>query len=378
MEEWKKVKLGEILNFRRGHDLPHSEMQEGIIPVAGSNGIIGFHNVATPIQPIITIGRSGNIGVPYFYDIAWAHNTTLYIDDFKGNNPKYLYYLLKTLPLSSFQGGSAVPTLNRNHIHPIEVYYTDNIVEQDKIVSILSSLDNRIELNRRINDNLEQQAQALFKSWFVDFEPWGGKKPSDWKEGKLGDVIIEVESGSRPKGGAEILGIPSIGAEKIESFGSYNYSGEKYVSKDFYSKMKRGHVKDGDVLLYKDGAYTGKCSMALDGFPYENCAVNEHVFLLRTRDSKYQLYLYLTMTQADIRSMIHTLACAKAAQPGLNTSELLNVETIVPTEDAMAKFNSIVFDMMHAIANNAIENHRFAQLRDSLLPKLMSGELKIS
>ena len=378
MEEWKKVKLGEILNFRRGHDLPHSEMQEGIIPVAGSNGIIGFHNVATPIQPIITIGRSGNIGVPYFYDIAWAHNTTLYIDDFKGNNPKYLYYLLKTLPLSSFQGGSAVPTLNRNHIHPIEVYYTDNIVEQDKIVSILSSLDNKIELNRRINDNLEQQAQALFKSWFVDFEPWGGKKPSDWKEGKLGDVIIEVESGSRPKGGAEILGIPSIGAEKIESFGSYNYSGEKYVSKDFYSKMKRGHVKDGDVLLYKDGAYTGKCSMALDGFPYENCAVNEHVFLLRTRDSKYQLYLYLTMTQADIRSMIHTLACAKAAQPGLNTSELLNVETIVPTEDAMAKFNSIVFDMMHAIANNAIENHRFAQLRDSLLPKLMSGELKIS
>ena len=154
MEEWKKVKLGEILNFRRGHDLPHSEMQEGIIPVAGSNGIIGLHNVATPIQPIITIGRSGNTGIPYFYDTAWAHNTTLYIDDFKDNNPKYLYYLLKTLPLSSFQGGSAVPTLNRNHIHPIEVYYTDNIVEQDKIVSILSSLDDKIELNRRINDNL--------------------------------------------------------------------------------------------------------------------------------------------------------------------------------------------------------------------------------
>ena len=232
--------------------------------------------------------------------------------------------------------------------------------------------------NTRINDNLEQQAQALFKSWFVDFEPWGGKMPDDWRKGNLGDVIIEVESGSRPKGGAEILGIPSIGAEKIESFGAYNYSGEKYVSVDFYSKMKRGHVKDGDVMLYKDGAYTGKCSMALDGFPYENCAVNEHVFLLRTRKSKYQLYLYLTMTQADIRSMIHTLACAKAAQPGLNTSELLGVETIVPTEDIMAKFNSLVFDMMHAIANNAIENHRLAQLRDTLLPKLMSGELKIS
>ena len=159
MEEVIICKIGDILNFRRGHDLPKTQMEIGTIPVAGSNGIIGFHNQATPITPCITIGRSGNIGTPYIYNKCWAHNTVLYIDDFKGNDPIYLYYLLKTLPLSSFSGGSAVPTLNRNHIHPIEIKFHKDIDVQKRIAAILQSLDDKIELNRRINDNLEQQAK---------------------------------------------------------------------------------------------------------------------------------------------------------------------------------------------------------------------------
>ena len=151
---WIDCKLGDIVNFRRGHDLPHSEMTGGVIPVAGSNGIIGYHNVATPMSPCITIGRSGNVGTPYMYETAWAHNTALYIDDFKGNDPLYVYYLLKTLPLSSFGGGSAVPTLNRNHIHPLIVHHCIDINEQKRIASVLKTLDDKIELNNRINHNL--------------------------------------------------------------------------------------------------------------------------------------------------------------------------------------------------------------------------------
>lgn len=152
--EWIKCKLEDILNFRRGHDLPHSEMSGGDVPVAGSNGIIGYHNIATNISPVITIGRSGNIGTPYIYHKAWAHNTTLYIDDFKDNDPNYIFYLIKSLPLASFGGGSAVPTLNRNHIHPLIVNHCPNIEDQKKIANILSSLDSKIELNNRINHNL--------------------------------------------------------------------------------------------------------------------------------------------------------------------------------------------------------------------------------
>ena len=147
-------KLGDILNFRRGYDLPKTQMIDGEVPVAGSNGIIGYHNIATPIEPCITIGRSGNVGTPYIYDRCWAHNTVLYIDDFKGNDPLYLYYLLKTVPLSSYSGGSAVPTLNRNHIHPIEVKFISSLKEQKRISYLLSVFDNKIEVNKRINDNL--------------------------------------------------------------------------------------------------------------------------------------------------------------------------------------------------------------------------------
>ncbi len=149
--EWIECTLGDILNFRRGYDLPHSEMRGGIIPVAGSNGVIGFHDVATNISPVITIGRSGNVGTPFMYDKAWAHNTTLYIDDFKGNDPLYLYYLIKTLPLASFGGGSAVPTLNRNHIHPLVVKHCPDVKEQRKLAAILKSFDDKIDLNNRIN-----------------------------------------------------------------------------------------------------------------------------------------------------------------------------------------------------------------------------------
>lgn len=151
---WIDCKLGDILNFRRGHDLPHSEMKGGDIPVAGSNGIIGYHDIASHVSPCITIGRSGNVGTPYMYEKAWAHNTTLYIDDFKGNDPLYIFYLLKTLPLSSFGGGSAVPTLNRNHIHPLTVHHCTDISEQRRIAATLKAFDDKIAINNRINHNL--------------------------------------------------------------------------------------------------------------------------------------------------------------------------------------------------------------------------------
>ena len=186
MTSWKTYKLGDILNFRRGHDLPKTEMVNGEIPVAGSNGVIGYHNVSTPIEPCITIGRSGNVGTPYIYDKCWAHNTVLYVDDFKGNDPLYLYYLLKTIPLASYGGGSAVPTLNRNHIHPIEIKHTPSLEEQRRIAGILGAIDDKIENNRRINDNLEQQAQALYKQWFVD------NRSDDWETKKLSEFFNVV------------------------------------------------------------------------------------------------------------------------------------------------------------------------------------------
>lgn len=297
-------------------------------------------------------------------------------------NSLFLYHILKNKStlvqlqaLAEARSGT-FPQITYSEMANVHCFLPDRAT-QDRIVAILSSLDDKIELNRRINANLEQQAQALYKSWFVDFEPFGGKMPEDWKEGTLGDIIETIESGSRPKGGSETSGVPSIGAEKIERFGHYEYSGEKFINRDYFHKMKRGHVKNGDVLLYKDGAYTGKTSMVLDGFPYRECAVNEHVFILRTVASKYQFFLYCLMSYPDIRKMVYTLASAKAAQPGLNQTELLGVHIVVPSYNMIKEFNHIITPHMHQIAINALESSRLAQLRDTLLPKLMSGEITV-
>lgn len=198
-KEWEEVTLGDVINFRRGHDLPKAKMVEGDYPVVGSNGIIGSHNEYTTEGPCIAIGRSGNVGNPQFINQNfWAHNTTLYIDDFKNTEPKYAYYLLKTLNLSYYGGGSAVPTLNRNHIHPLPVLVTLCREEQKSIAHILSTLDEKIETNNHINQVLEEMAQALFKRWFVDFEfpclPDGAGKPNlPSGAGKLSLTDGEVE-----------------------------------------------------------------------------------------------------------------------------------------------------------------------------------------
>ncbi len=155
MAKWIECTLGDIVTFQRGHDLPQSRMTGGIYPVIGSNGIIGWHNEYTTSAPCITVGRSGNVGNPHLCETnAWAHNTTLYIKEYKGAYPLFVYYLLFTLNLSNYAGGSAVPTLNRNHIHILPVRIPKDVADQKAIAHILYELDKKISVNKKINDNL--------------------------------------------------------------------------------------------------------------------------------------------------------------------------------------------------------------------------------
>ncbi len=152
---WKETSLGELITFQRGHDLPKSSMIAGEYPVVGSNGIIGYHKEYTTEAPSISVGRSGNVGNPFiFYGRTWSHNTSLYIKEFKGCDPVFIFYLLKTLDLGNYAGGSAVPTLNRNHIHSLRVIVPAEINDQKRIACILKTLDDKIILNQKINDNL--------------------------------------------------------------------------------------------------------------------------------------------------------------------------------------------------------------------------------
>jgi len=305
--------------------------------------------------------------------------------------PKYLYFLLtsnttiRKLHTIAVGRSGTFPQITYSELANIK-FQLPPIEEQEKILATLLDIENKLNVNNRINDNLESQAQTLFKHWFIDFEPFKESKfvesevgmiPEGWTLGSLGDVIKVTETGKRPKGGAESEGIPSIGAEKIERIGYYDFSSEKYISKDFFDNMKKGKIKNGDVLLYKDGAYTGKSTIFMNNFPYAKCAVNEHVFILRTGNSKWQCWLYLCLSYEPIRKYIYTLASSKAAQPGLNQVELLGVKIVIPPVHLLDEFESLANSLLSPIIQHLKENQRLSSLRDTLLPKLMSGQIKL-
>lgn len=363
--EWKQVKLGEVLNFRRGHDLPHEQMAGGDIPVAGSNGIIGYHNIATPISPILTIGRSGNVGTPYLYKQAWAHNTTLYVDDFKGNDPTFLYYLCKTIPFSAFGGGSAVPTLNRNHIHPLEVLFPISIETQRRIAAILSSLDAQIENNNRINRNLEAQAQALFKSWFVDFDPWGGVMPEDWREGKLGEIISQETKKVGMRTNITVLSPITTGRLVLS---------EEFFTKQVYSaSLAKYKVVEIGSFAYNP-ARVNIGSMGRNEFDFIGCV--SPVYVVFRCLIGYENYFDLLRKTDDFKTEINLRAIGGVRQ-SLNYEDLARIEIIIPSQSAVERFNTMYDQLKLLIRNNTEANARLASLRDTLLPKLMKGEIEV-
>lgn len=224
------------------------------------------------------------------------------------------------------------------------------------------------------------------KEWFVDLRfpgyedtPIVDGVPEGWKKCLLGDINCSLESGSRPKGGIDaslVDGVPSIGAENVIGLGCYNYSSEKLITKDFFSKMKRGKLCDKDILIYKDGAYIGRTSLFQDGFPHLEAAVNEHVFLLHAADEHIQYYLFFTLYQQEYYQKMQKLN-KNAAQPGINSKAMMSLPVLLPTEDILDGFDSFATPLMHKIFNLAKQNRRLELARDRLLPKLMSGEIEV-
>lgn len=386
MEQWKEYKLGEILNFRRGYDLPKDKMSGGKYPVAGSTGIIGYHNVATPISPCITIGRSGSIGHPRYYDKCWAHNTTLYIDDYKGNDPKFLYYFLMTIPLCEMGAGSAVPTLNRNHIHPLKVVFPTNVELQRRIAAILSSLDDKIEVNRRINDNLEQQAQALFRSWFVDFEPFGGTMPKDWRVQPFATLIEDIISGDwgqdSPLGNYTERVSCVRGADIPEVIkGDLGNMPIRYIlRKNFMTKALKGNHLVVEISGGTATQATGRICPLNDQFVnrFGGNIICSNFCKSITPANCYKWYVYYLWKYLYKQGVMFMYENGSSGIKNFNIKEFLNrTDVIMPPKETLKEFNNLINIIHLQIQSYGIENSSLASLRDTLLPKLMSGEVSV-
>ena len=359
---WKECTLGDLITFQRGHDLPKSQMINGKYPVVGSNGIIGYHNEYTTEAPSITIGRSGNVGNPCIvYGQTWSHNTTLYVKDFKGNDPVFVYYFLKTMDLANYAGGSAVPTLNRNHIHTLPIKVPGSVDAQKKIGYYLRLLDKKIELNNAINDNLEQQAKALYKDWFLDFSPFSsdGTLPEGCRIGTVGD-IIKLHDSKR---------VPLSGTERGKMAKLYPYYGATSLM-DYVDN----YLFDGIYLLLgEDGTVVDNLGFPILQYVYGRFWVNNHAHVITGKEgfSVEELYLFFGLT--NIKSIV-----TGAVQQKVSQQNLKKVPAIIPSSTALSSFDELIQPIFSQIRNLRDENARLTSLRDALLPKLMSGELDVS
>ena len=223
-----------------------------------------------------------------------------------------------------------------------------------------------------LNKNLEQQAKAVFKSWFEDFTPFdeplietpaGIYAPASLQMVQIANIPHVLETGKRPKGGAVASGIPSIGAENVKQLGVVNFSSAKFIPEEFAAKMKTGAINGYELLLYKDGGKPGTFIPHFSMFGEGNKGFNEFAYFFMQTDYAY-----------------HWLANngGKAAVPGINQQNVNDIWIFSPENSKVKEFGEWVQPLFTTILKNCAQNVKLAELRDTILPKLMSGELNIS
>ena len=325
-------------------------------------------------------------------------------------DPRFVSYYLKSDQFWGYMHGvlgdkSAQPNASARTMTSAPFRAPKSLEEQRAIAHILGTLDDKIELNRQMNQTLQAMARAIFQDWFVDFGPvrakmegqdpylppelWDlfpddmvdselGEIPEGWEVKKLGEMLDKLVSGARPPGGAVTEGIPSIGAENINGIGQHDYSKEKYVPIKFMErlKVKGSQVRDRDVLLYKDGAKIGRKTYVDCGYPHSICTVNEHVFILRMKDTRTQRYLFFWLDQDWMTSEITNLN-SNTAQPGINQIGVRSLPFVLPSPTILHTFDDIAGELTRKLFANCQESHSLAAQRDALLPDLFSGESRL-
>jgi len=379
-DQWKMVKLRNFVSFQTGKLNSNAAKPDGEYPFfTCAQETFSINTYSFDTECVLLAGNNANGVYPikYFSGKFDAYQRTYIIrplDDTKLNT-RFLYFVLQPQLelMRSISTGAATKFLTLTILKDIEIGIPPLPIQR-KIAAVLSTYDDLIEANTRRIRILEQMAQTIYHEWFgkVDAQ----FLPEGWEMKTLDYVLSEIESGSRPKGGIDPnqRGVPSVGAENIIGLGKYNYASEKYVSSDFYNAMTRGHIKNKDVLIYKDGASIGRKSMFRDGFPHDECCINEHVFILRTNEKCTQNFLYFWLDLPDMTQNIKNLN-ANAAQPGINQAGVKGLPILLPDEIMLKKLDDVINPMMGLLFNLAKKNANLQRTRDLLLPRLVSGEV---
>ncbi|WP_324752556.1 restriction endonuclease subunit S [Roseovarius sp. Pro17] len=406
-EDWQGCQLGDAINLKRGYDLPKKERSLGTFPIISSSGFSDTHSVAKVKGPGVVTGRYGTIGTVYFVQgDFWPLNTALYVQDFKGNDPHFISYFLRGLDFQAYSDKAAVPGINRNDLHQAEILLPP-LLEQRAIAATLGALDNKIELNLRMNETLEAMARALFRDWFVDFGPTRRKIAGATDPAAILGHLLHDPTQSAP---LAALFPDSFGAGEFPEGWSLSTIGE--VAKnhsetmDLKKRQKVIFINTGDVsqgrFLHADysdaNGLPGQAKKKIEvgdilyseirpknkRFAFVNFDAPDHIvstkfMVLRTISTVSPIHLYFLVSSPEAVAEFNTTAESRSGTfPQITFDSIKHYPVMLASEGIMKAFREILELIFGFQWANEQANETLAQTRDLLLPRLMSGELRVT
>ena len=395
---WVATTLSNLLSFSNGKSSPH-RINHLPYPVYGSNGIIGFCSEVNAVSCTIIVGRVGSYcGSLYFSNsLCWVTDNAILANAKDGNDAKFLFYLLHTLRLNDWRTGSGQPLLNQTTLSQIPATIPP-LSEQRRIANILGSLDDKIELNRQMNETLEAMARAIFKSWFVDFDPVRAKMegrepylspeacelfpnrfvhsemgeiPEGWSIGTLSDLSHKPQYGYTASANNESVGPKFLRITDINKKAWIDWSSVPYceITGD---DNKKYHLRKGDVLIAR---------MADPGHGVMIEENQEAVFasyLIRYRPTRkqYARFLQYWLRSSSYWNLVKERETG-TTRASLNAKVLSGFPLVIPPLYIVEAFSNQAGVLRDRVVANALEIELLTTLRDTLLPKLLSGELQV-
>ena len=371
--EWKEVTISDIANLKNGKKRPS---ESGDVPVFGGNGIMDYVNSFNG-EDTIVIGRVGAYcGCVYLSKgKCWVSDNAIAAKAKEDNDNEYLYYLLSSLNLNYHHIGGAQPLMTQDIIGRIEVIVPQTKDDQRRIASILSSLDRKIELNNKINADLEEMAQTIFKNWFVDFEPFKDGKfvdselgmiPEGWKVGTLTEIASYLN-------GLAMQKFPPKNDEDSLPVLKIKELGQGFCGPD--SDRCSCNIKDECKVHNGDVIFSWSGTLLVDVWCGGDCGLNQHLFKVTSKD--YPKWFYYYWTKHHLQEFIH-IAKDKAVTMGhIKRGHLEEALVAIPDNDSMERAHELFEPILSKMISLRLENSRLSLLRDTLLPHLMSGELEV-
>lgn len=367
---WRNCTLGEAITLQRGFDLPKQQRGFGEVPIVSSSGISGTHNVAKVSAPGVVTGRYGTLGKSFYItEDFWPLNTTLFVRDFKGNEPRFISYLLKTLGFENQNVAGAVPGVNRNFLHMLPVKLPP-LDQQVIISSILSAYDDLIENNTRRIRILEEMAQSLYREWFVHFRFPGyekvklvnstlGKIPEGWQINKLRDACIII-MGQSPK--SEFYNEDSEGLpfhQGVKDFGA------RFPTDRIYCTVTN-RIAEARDILFSVRAPVGRINLT-----NKRIVIGRGLSAIRSK-AGCQAFVFQQLKE---RFQEEDSMGGGTIFKSVTKDDMHNIDFISPPATLINEFENIVIPMFSEIENLITKNSNLRRTRNLLLPSFISGNI---